>query len=39
MHIITTVPTRIVYAATILGFGLFDAATIQTESTIQAPIQ
>ena len=30
-----TVPTRIVDAATILGFGLFGAATIQTESTIQ----
>ena len=30
-----TVPTRIVDAATILGFYLFGAATIQTESTIQ----
>ena len=28
-------PTRIVDAATILGFRLFGAATIQTESTIQ----
>ena len=32
---LNTVPTRIVDAATILGFGLFGAATIQTESTIQ----
>jgi hypothetical protein len=30
-----TVTTRIVDAATILGFDLFGAATIQTESTIQ----
>ena len=30
-----TVPTRIVDMATILGFGLFGAATIQTESTFQ----
>ena len=33
--ITNTVPTRIVDAATILGFGLFGAATIQTESTTQ----
>ena len=33
--ITNTVPARIVEAATILGFGLFGAATIQTESTIQ----
>ena len=30
-----TVPTRIVDAATILGFRLFGESTIQTESTIQ----
>ena len=32
--IITTVPTQIVDTATILGFGLFGAATIKTEFTI-----
>ena len=31
----STVPSRIVDTANILGFDLFGAATIQTESTIQ----
>ena len=34
-ELMPTVPTRIVDVATILGFDLFGAATIQTESTIQ----